>query len=499
MSESKTNGKLVLNNGHCVYEGEILDGKATGKGFLRWDDGENWEGTFINGVPNGQCKRFWDDGMYVEGVFENAQPVGDVKLYQPNVGLFEGPLNGRGKCKMTYPDGSYYIGECVDKQPDGWGKKVQPGLSEREGEWRGGEPHGYSINKVSDAFAAQVGEQTGWTGEGVITQGVQRQWWIKHTNGKPEVIRARDNFDIPQEDLPLSINARLFLGFIEMYIENDEGKLGVDFATILYPESNKFGYLLTQPIEKKAEAYYNWLVEKRNVAKSEKEYTALAKKFSDISEYKDSFALTNKCKLASTYARNHQYADKSIIHIARTFHMASRSGKEKIMSDNKLMDKLVAGYNERCKEMESLDSKIKESKSEIDDLAKKIKDWQNSYDNYLRILKGAPYGSLQYEMADIAIKKLLPEITNMQYRHDDLVKEHNNLVKEHDSLKDKFGNISSLSVEAKGDTYYRWLVEDFDAAKSEEEYTALAKKFSDISEYKDCAALADKCKQRVIK
>jgi hypothetical protein len=369
MNSNKTIGKLVLNNGHCVYEGEILDGKATGKGFLRWDDGENWEGTFINGVPNGQCKRFWDDGMYVEGVFENAQPVGDVKLYQPNVGLFEGPLNGRGKCKMTYPDGSYYIGECVDQQPDGWGTKVQPGL-EREGEWRNGEPHGYSINKVSDARAAQVGAQTGWTGEGVITQGVQRQWWIRTSpdknDGKPEILRASDkNFNIPQSDLPLSIKARLFLGFIDMYkqktsgLESQINELVAEDQILVAKINSQSSYanqlqavvsaydneilnaedgsdeedmasfygnlsehnltssvkdlnvlrsrheqivslnntlnrkydlleiFLSQPIEKKAEAYYNWLLEEVQTAESVEEYAELVKKFSNISEFKN--------------------------------------------------------------------------------------------------------------------------------------------------------------------------------------------------------------------
>ncbi|GAB6123751.1 hypothetical protein [Dysgonomonas termitidis] len=167
------------------------------------------------------------------------------------------------------------------------------------------------------------------------------------------------------------------------------------------------------------------------------------------------------------------------------------------MSENQLMDKLVAGYNDMCKELESLDSEIKESESEIDDLVKKIKDWQESYDNYSRIRKGAAYGTLQYEMADMAMKKLLPEIHKMQHHRDDLVKEHDNLVKEHDSLKEKLGNTPSLSAEKKVEAYYNSLCKQMNwSAKSEEEYTALANKFSDISGYKDCAALAEKCKER---
>jgi cell division protein FtsL len=173
------------------------------------------------------------------------------------------------------------------------------------------------------------------------------------------------------------------------------------------------------------------------------------------------------------------------------------------MSENKLVDKLVAGFNRVYQEMETrisgLDSEIKKLESENDELVKKIKDWQESYDNYSRIRNGAAYGSLQYEMADIAMKKLSPEITNMENRHNTLLKEYANFGAERDSLSKKLGSLSSLSTEAKGETYYHWLVEDFDAAKSETEYTVLAKKFSDISEYKDCATLAEKCKERAKK
>ncbi|MDR0810731.1 MAG: hypothetical protein LBN23_00410 [Paludibacter sp.] len=313
MNSNVTIGKLTLPNGG-KYEGEIIDGMSNGKGIVKLDSGEKWEGTFINGVPNGQCKRSWDDGMYIEGVFKNAQPVGDVKLYQPNVGLFEGPLNGRGKCKMTYPDGSYYIGECLDKQPDGWGTKVQPGLSESEseGEWRNGDMHGYFVDKVSDAFAAQVNAPTGWTDEGIITQGAMRKWFIKTAanlnGGKPTVIRAADkNFDIPQEDLPLGIKARLFLGFIDMCKEKfpiafyGTGSNNSGFSTARAmgnwsvneinrqeEEWKSFSEkILPLPIEQKAEVYYNWLVDEVQTAESVEEYTALAKKFSDISEYKN--------------------------------------------------------------------------------------------------------------------------------------------------------------------------------------------------------------------
>jgi hypothetical protein len=58
-------------------------------------------------------------------------------------------------------------------------------------------------------------------------------------------------------------------------------------------------------------------------------------------------------------------------------------------------------------------------------------------------------------------------------------------------------NLLSQSIDAKGESYYNWLVEKIQAAKSEEDYATLARKFNAIREYKDCAALADRCKQRI--
>ncbi|GAB6123752.1 MORN repeat-containing protein [Dysgonomonas termitidis] len=383
MNSNITNGKLTLPNGG-KYEGEIIDGKPVGKGVVKFDDGETFEGTFLNGRPHGWCKRSWADGMYIESVFENGSSGDEGKVYQPGVGLCEGTIYGRGKCRIEYssckmPEGSYYEGECLDMKPDGWGKKVLEGWSETEGEWRNGESRGYSVNIESDAFAAQIGAKTGWTGEGIITQGAQRQWWIRTgsdmNNGKPTIIRASDeNFDIPQEDLPLSTNAQLFLGFIDMYKKKISGlesqinelatkdqKLVAEFNSqssnvnhlqdvvtsydneilnaedgsdeedmasfygnlseqnlassveelntlrsqheqnvsrynVLNGECDLLENLLTQPIEKKAEAYYEWLVERLNAAKSAEEYSALANKFSDISEHKDCATLADKCK-----------------------------------------------------------------------------------------------------------------------------------------------------------------------------------------------------------
>jgi hypothetical protein len=54
-----------------------------------------------------------------------------------------------------------------------------------------------------------------------------------------------------------------------------------------------------------------------------------------------------------------------------------------------------------------------------------------------------------------------------------------------------------LPIEKKAEIYYSWLLEKVQTAKTKEEFAELADKFSNIGEYNDCAALAEKCKQFV--
>jgi hypothetical protein len=404
---SKTAGKLTLPNGG-VYEGEILDGKPNGKGIVKFDDGETFEGMFINGVPNGKGKQSWADGAYIDGEFENGRPVGDGKMYKPGVGLFEGPVSRTGKCKITYsygnmPEGSYYVGDCVDGKRDGWGTQVLAGLNEETGEWRGGRIHGYSVGKLSDAGAAQFGATAGWTGEGITTQGKVRYYWIKSddrsfNDGKPAVLRATDgNFDIPQEDLPLGIYARLFMGFIEMYKED---KNSIDFIFMPYNKResliSELNSVISELESEKANAVYD-----------------LAKISPSVKVLEQQIEYWQKESEEAFYSGDEEWME-----------LANHSDLDRIYAKEKeKMDKAQ-------EVLESIESNLSSCIKERDSL-------------------------LQSKVLD---------------------------------------NLLTLPIEQKAEVYYDWLVEKLNAAQSESEYTALAKKFSDISEYKDCAKHAEKCK-----
>jgi hypothetical protein len=211
----------------------------------------------------------------------------------------------------------------------------------------------------------------------------------------------------------------------------------------------------------------------------------LAKKFSNISEYRNCTALAEKCKQLVT----------------------KKKGEK--MPENKLMDKLVAGFNYMYQSMQSqinkLNFEIKRLESEDNEVVRQENVVTDAINNYPPFV---PYPGdddwqtkREYKRWSEGQSELLDKRKKLRDSHYDLVKEHDKLVAERDSLSKKLVSLSSLSAEAKGETYYRWLVKNYDAAKSEDfaksetEYTALAKKFSDISGYKDCAALAVKCKE----
>jgi hypothetical protein len=189
------------------------------------------------------------------------------------------------------------------------------------------------------------------------------------------------------------------------------------------------------------------------------------------------------------------------------------------MSENQLMDKLVAGFDEMSREMQfrigKLDSEISElnhKKKETEDrLANFIplikereqikEDWLKKYDNAR--IRGTQsdedYAYNQWEKAKNLLDIQRQVRNENQSKLDSIKRSLSSLTEERNLLQKKLSNLSFLSAEAKGETYYRWLVEGSQKANSEYGYAALAKKFSDISEYRDCATLAERCRTQIEK
>ena len=76
-------GQIYNGVGNLIYEGEMVNGVAHGKGTFFFPGGEKYFGNFDNGVIEGNGIFFWDDGCRWEGTFSNNKLHGDGVFYNP--------------------------------------------------------------------------------------------------------------------------------------------------------------------------------------------------------------------------------------------------------------------------------------------------------------------------------------------------------------------------------------------------------------------------------
>ena len=72
--DGKQSGKGILTwpSGNR-YEGDFVDGKRTGKGLLTWASGTRYEGDFVNDARHGFGIYTYHDGREISGKFENNE------------------------------------------------------------------------------------------------------------------------------------------------------------------------------------------------------------------------------------------------------------------------------------------------------------------------------------------------------------------------------------------------------------------------------------------
>lgn len=76
-------GQIYNGVGNLIYEGEMVNGVAHGKGTFFFPGGEKYFGNFNNGVIEGNGIFFWDDGCRWEGTFSDNKLNGDGVFYNP--------------------------------------------------------------------------------------------------------------------------------------------------------------------------------------------------------------------------------------------------------------------------------------------------------------------------------------------------------------------------------------------------------------------------------
>jgi len=123
--DNKVTGKGKLTWANSRYQGDFVDGKCAGKGKLTWANGNIYEGDFLNDKFHGKGKLTLANGNVYEGNFVNDKFHSKEKLTLANGDVYEGDfVNGErtGKGKITLADGDIYEGYFVNGERTGKGK-----------------------------------------------------------------------------------------------------------------------------------------------------------------------------------------------------------------------------------------------------------------------------------------------------------------------------------------------------------------------------------------
>jgi hypothetical protein len=114
-------GKLRWANGD-VFEGTLKMGKREGKGLFIWANGQRYQGDWINDVSTGQATVDFINGDHYEGAVEKATP--------------------KGLGSMRYASGDTYHGGFQAGEPHGQGTYVWKNGQRFEGDWKNGKANG---------------------------------------------------------------------------------------------------------------------------------------------------------------------------------------------------------------------------------------------------------------------------------------------------------------------------------------------------------------------
>ena len=138
-------GSIKYNNGNS-YDGYFVNGNLHGKGVFRWADGVVYDGDWVNGNKTGKGTMTWADGDVYTGDWVNNERTGKGVLIWANGDRYEGDfVNGNREGQGTYTgdSGSSYQGEWKNNQRHGYGKYTWAGGASYEGYWQNGNRHGY--------------------------------------------------------------------------------------------------------------------------------------------------------------------------------------------------------------------------------------------------------------------------------------------------------------------------------------------------------------------
>ena len=152
--EGKANGRGTLiykeDDGaeRVSYVGEFKNGEQSGKGVMTWTDGGKYEGNWSNGVRNGFGTHHYSNGRRYEGNWVNDKRNGTGKDFMPDGDRYEGNfVNGayEGYGVYYWADGGRYEGNWKNDKRNGKGKYFNKGGGRYEGDFVDGKYEGYGV------------------------------------------------------------------------------------------------------------------------------------------------------------------------------------------------------------------------------------------------------------------------------------------------------------------------------------------------------------------
>lgn len=183
MKSGKPHGNGVLNYSRTqsspkhddqldFYEGMFDMGQYSGRGRLRWINGDTFDGDYVDGKREGEGNYKWSDGRHYKGAFLNDQRHGFGKFVYG-----------------TNNSADWYEGEFVEGRREGKGRFVFADGSKYEGAWKSGKYHGEGtlISNKSTIYTGEFehglahgqGKEVAPDGTGALRAGIPESCMLK--------------------------------------------------------------------------------------------------------------------------------------------------------------------------------------------------------------------------------------------------------------------------------------------------------------------------------
>ena len=137
--ESKANGKGNIKSDKFTFQGDFVNGKPNGNGWIVFTEGKEYNGDFVNGFYHGKGVYISKDNFTYEGDFALNHFEGNGKCVWVNGDKYEGQFKNdrfEGRGVYHYADGKVFQGDFKKGVKHGDGSLTSAdGSTKVSGEW----------------------------------------------------------------------------------------------------------------------------------------------------------------------------------------------------------------------------------------------------------------------------------------------------------------------------------------------------------------------------